>query len=99
PPPSSTPFPYTTLFRSLGDRGRPVAGEVPATVDLLDDLLRRARARAEHRVRHADQGDECRVRRLPVAVRLAAEDRGRLAAVHEADRKSTRLNSSHVSIS
>src|SRR5438067_6283843 len=67
-PPTSTLFPYTTLFRSrpvLYDRG--VAG--------LDDALRSGAGVARVAVRSG---------------RLPAGDR---------DRKSTRLNSSHVSIS
>src|SRR5438309_12037440 len=65
PPPRSTLFPYTTLFRSLPVQG----GVVPAPVQLV-------------------QG--------PVQHRLLPVGRGDPAAQ---DRKSTRLNSSHSSIS
>src|SRR5690348_18208404 len=78
PPPRSTLFPYTTLFRSgVGDRGRPdddPRGGTPAG-------RRRARSRTGRRLR-------------------AARPDGRAAGAHTGgDRKSTRLNSSHPSIS
>src|SRR5207253_8921275 len=77
PPPRSTLFPYTTLFRSTGSRAalraRPAA-----------DRRRRPRRR---------RGDPARRRR-------AHRGRsGRAAGGIAADRKSTRLNSSHVAIS
>src|SRR5690606_42125006 len=77
PPPRSTLFPYTTLFRS---RTRCNVGR-----ELADRPARRP-ARCRH-------GPDARVhpRRL--------SPRGRRRAVHRADRKSTRLNSSHVKIS
>src|SRR2546426_8187441 len=71
-PPRSTLFPYTTLFRSLGEHGR--ARRLAAA---------RVRARAD------PDGDRSRVARA--AARLG---RGR-----RVDRKSTRLNSSHLVIS
>src|SRR5690625_6703053 len=76
PPPSSTLFPYTTLFRSPGVR---------------EGLQRRRgeghrrRTRQDLRCRHADRD------RL-----LEGAERGEGPAE---DRKSTRLNSSHVAIS
>src|SRR5690349_23371112 len=69
-PPSSTLFPYTTLFRS--DRG---------LREQLGGVVRLHRAAVEHR--HVEQ-------RLDERVRVLRELR---------DRKSTRLNSSHVEIS
>src|SRR3712207_8322367 len=41
-PPRSTLFPYTTLFRSLGPRGRPVPYDLPSrlVLEARDDLLR-----------------------------------------------------------
>src|SRR5256712_5003263 len=71
------------VLAALGDRWRPMAGDVVAVVDFLQDVLRRARARIEDGVRHTDQGDQGGVRGLPVTVGLAAEDRRRLSAVHE----------------
>src|SRR5690348_18190420 len=87
PPPRSTLFPYTTLFRSVGAVGG-------------------VEAERRHRV-----GEEDRVHALgaaaPVLVgldleqgglRLRREPRDR-PGVRVGDRKSTRLNSSHPSIS
>src|SRR5207249_12337570 len=68
-PPTSTLFPYTTLFRSRRLRGR-AAGDRGGT------RCRRAGSRAQHDV------SGCRFHRC-----------------RSQDRKSTRLNSSHVSIS
>src|SRR5437868_7821469 len=79
-PPSSTLFPYTTLFRSqllqfalmsfaLGDRARPAAAALPRAAAHAFGASRARPRRRQHRL----SGDE--------------------------DRKSTRLNSSHVSIS
>src|SRR5438067_3965974 len=80
-PPSSTLFPYTTLFRSLAfvERGR-------ALVRLLG--LRQLRFRALDVRCLLDRRQVRRVGRAKL--REGARER---------DRKSTRLNSSHVSIS
>src|SRR5690606_41778720 len=90
PPPRSPPIPYPTLFRSLcgGGRGRhggrAVAGEGEQAVP------RRGEVAAVHRRRlqrgHGVAGGVEGVPRL-------------LLAVGQLDRKSTRLNSSHVKIS
>src|SRR5689334_24078990 len=69
PPPISTLFPYTTLFRSR---------------------------LARPRVHRADRHDRLHVR--PRRVGDPAEGPARTAG-HQRDRKSTRLNSSHSSIS
>src|SRR3712207_8240114 len=91
PPPRSTLFPYTTLFRS-----RQVLEQGAADAPSLA---------AGHDVGVADQGDVAH--RLDPhdaderAVRLVAPEldaRGDLG-VELADRKSTRLNSSHANIS
>src|SRR5437870_13309753 len=66
-PPSSTLFPYTTLFRSVGEE-------------------RPARARGEDRRRVGADAEERRMSEREAADVLR-------------DRKSTRLNSSHVAIS
>src|SRR5690606_40886812 len=92
-PPKSTPFPYTTLFRS----------------DKIQDLLRRVAhptGGIERRERLGRQHPLCRLREglaLPlelIEVVLCRERRqpDDLGADVE-DRKSTRLNSSHVKIS
>src|SRR5690606_39499063 len=83
-PPSSTLFPYTTLFRSR-----------PRT---RTDRRRRPRAlRSARRSRPARRGSvpACR---LPRPVRRARRT-SRTTAARTPDRKSTRLNSSHVKIS
>src|SRR4051794_41498966 len=64
PPPRSTLFPYTTLFRS--SRGQDVTEEAAGA---------------------------------PALQRAARQPQGRSVAAQGADRKSTRLNSSHPSIS
>src|SRR5699024_12676321 len=92
PPPSSPLFPYTTLFRSLPD---------------LSDL-----ARSCHRIQYGDTGSHFLkkfIRDLSVyrnfifllmVVRCPHHPVNDISVVcHEQDRKSTRLNSSHVSIS
>src|SRR5690606_40109926 len=96
-PPPSALFPYTTLFRSslrLGDRQRPLQGQVE---DLVDPL---------HRHDLDMVGDVGRNVRQILAVLFRDDDRGDAAAqrskqlfLEPADRKSTRLNSSHVKIS
>src|SRR5258705_3301306 len=85
-PPRSTLFPYTTLFRS----GLPVArrlrvGPFPPRPALVRDGGRRARRAAV-----PDEGSRDLLRRARLPRR--AQRRGR-------DRKSTRLNSSHLGIS
>src|SRR3712207_6863739 len=89
PPPRSTLFPYTTLFRSVLQRlprGRQHVGEEEEPVVRV-------------LVRHLDR-QEVGERDAEV-LRLAARDLAvELAVAEEAgDRKSTRLNSSHANIS
>src|SRR5699024_12300792 len=80
PPPRSTLFPYTTLFRSSTTTARPRA-RLPAR--------RRRRRRSGCRASRARRGTrQSRPRALPRGCRLVTPDR-----------KSTRLNSSHVSSS
>src|SRR5690625_5492153 len=75
PPPRSTLFPYTTLFRSQQHHGW--QQRVPVDVVLLEALL-------DPPVRIMAFGQ---LQRLPGAM------------IRTGDRKSTRLNSSHVAIS
>src|SRR5207253_10800255 len=96
-PPPTSPFPYTTLFRSANE----ALAQQP-----LDDPVERAGAQADGAARQL--GDLLHDR---VAVGLAVgerhqdvehrrrqrQERVRVAAGR--DRKSTRLNSSHVAIS
>src|SRR5207245_9631384 len=97
PPPPSTLFPYTTLFRSVVDQehagwaARPRQGGIGLGADGL------ARDRKGERERGAASG-------LAVHTDVATvspDDRvhHRQAQPRSADRKSTRLNSSHGSIS
>src|SRR5699024_11869990 len=87
PPPRSTLFPYTTLFRScahpsLEDPGGPVL----VTWGVVGACVRRHVCGHVGAV-HDEVGAD--------AVQVAVQGRGRVLQ----DRKSTRLNSSHVSIS
>src|SRR5437773_8743189 len=77
-PPTSTLFPYTTLFRSLGDRGGPGAAAASVWAAQGDG------GRAVQALHHPQAGGE--------------GHRGDGQARQE-DRKSTRLNSSHITIS
>src|SRR5438874_6901146 len=77
PPPRSTLFPYTTLFRSLSaveEHRLPAA----AQLELVED------------VEHLDLAEELEVHRACLH---------QVQVLNVLDRKSTRLNSSHVEIS
>src|SRR5690348_17718905 len=85
PPPTPTLFPYTTLFRS---HRAPDAERLVAVRTFLEDRgHERERRRGEQRGAEALDG-----------ARHHEPQRGLREAAHE-DRKSTRLNSSHPSIS
>src|SRR5690242_20790321 len=89
PPPRSTLFPYTTLFRSVlvgrEVRRHPVEYHPePGLVRCIDEALERRRL-AEPRRRRIEPGW------------LIAP--ARIERMLREDRKSTRLNSSHMSIS
>src|SRR5256885_11141572 len=85
-PPRSTLFPYTTLFRS--QQVEPPAG---SQLELLDEGAHRApRAREPLERRNVD---------LDVEVAAVRHDRPVLHGDEMLDRKSTRLNSSHLVIS
>src|SRR3712207_8644094 len=85
-PPRSTPFPYTTLFRSveLEERLSASADRLRATEAVLD--------------RRTDERDTARAD-LDRRTDELAETHRELATARERDRKSTRLNSSHANIS
>src|SRR5688572_32241196 len=85
-PPTSTLFPYTTLFRSLRDRvPHPPAQEQPAR---------------PHYFHHGDGGRDARLPGLRARCGgLHPVAGGAGGAAVEGDRKSTRLNSSHSQIS
>src|SRR5205814_7672832 len=87
-PPRSTLFPYTTLFRSRA---------------ALDARRRAAEARRRRRLHDAVDLDETAARLVVGVLRRLAEAQHRREAdvrpLHDRDRKSTRLNSSHLGIS
>src|SRR3712207_8916415 len=83
-PPRSTLFPYTTLFRS-----HPLFGGV-------NQRLRAGALRLDEAVAQHDQVDQTEPRGREIEEGLGW--RGHREAT-EADRKSTRLNSSHANIS
>src|SRR5256885_15964609 len=95
-PPRSTLFPYTTLFRSIEIRPPHTRGErvrVPAPA--VEEI---------HAADVRGGGELVEDRRVEAAVRGRTERADRGVPVdggvfHAADRKSTRLNSSHLVIS
>src|SRR5690606_41861996 len=95
-PPSATPFPYTTLFRSHGGNrgGTPEVREPPPFVPHALRLPRRPpHAARPHRPPLRPRPPTGRARRA----RAQPERTGRLRHGRAGrDRKSTRLNSSHV---
>src|SRR2546430_17523262 len=99
-PPRSTLSPYTTLFRSVPIE--PGGAFVPADPGGVRDLhgvgdpVRELHPPAHHPVGTAVRG----IRRAVDVVDLPGGfDRLRVRGRHHADRKSTRLNSSHSQIS
>src|SRR5690606_42023995 len=98
-PPAITSFPYTTLFRStvvgIGDVVG-VHGEGLAHAHLADDLARHEVEARDHVGAEAiDEGEGAVAAFLGHEDHVAAE---RLDELGRQDRKSTRLNSSHVKI-
>src|SRR5439155_22731645 len=92
PPPRSTLFPYTTLFRSSRRLDRELAVDLRRRdlgVDRPEPVAHLQRGRLLHRHPHRQGQPE---RELESGV-------GAARAVGVRDRKSTRLNSSHVAIS
>src|SRR5205814_8440155 len=92
PPPRSTLFPYTTLFRS----GSPHQGD-PRRVGAASAVS----APAARGLRHVPwrRGRYGRHRSTTLAGARASAGRRRLFERRNRDRKSTRLNSSHLGIS
>src|SRR3712207_7487075 len=84
-PPRSTLFPYTTLFRS------PVAPDAAEALFRVVDAAYEKRSIALTSNIHPAGFDEL----MPKTLATATVDR----LLHHADRKSTRLNSSHANIS
>src|SRR5437899_6511620 len=87
-PPRSTLFPYTTLFRSsVGHRWNP-----EAAAELAVERAMSGAAGANETGRR-DGGAP------PAILRLRVRGQAGLCQRHNQDRKSTRLNSSHLGIS
>src|SRR5207253_10825053 len=96
PPPRSTLFPYTTLFRSL-DGALDLLQQGLAVERLLDELDG-PRLHRPDRHRHVGVGgDEDHRHRLAAGGQVLEQVEP--AGARHPDRKSTRLNSSHVAIS
>src|SRR3712207_7656643 len=94
-PPRSTLFPYTTLFRSRAPVGDAVAAVDEARlVQPHERLENRVGVLLVHRVPQAAP-----VYRRSEAFKLPEDQGARLQGEFPADRKSTRLNSSHANIS
>src|SRR5207248_7638190 len=92
PPPTATLFPYTTLFRSRDQRHEPEQRMLLGAGDPHHayGLVHGQRDAPDRRLMH-----RAVVLVGPRSVREQPRDRG----LHFADRKSTRLNSSHRTIS
>src|SRR5207249_7755779 len=96
PHPRSTLFPYTTLFRSFANNGD-VTPPTKLPTFFFGVRIARIRINPKHDI-DLIPGDVHPLAQRPDAV-ARARPVGGLQAVMELDRKSTRLNSSHVSIS
>src|SRR5205814_6446394 len=95
PPPTSALFPYTTLFRSHGDLGVDRVGQGLGDAGTRDRQDLDASTALDQR-RNGIGSDQ---RDSPRAARGDREDSAVVFEQHERDRKSTRLNSSHLGIS
>src|SRR3712207_7492892 len=85
PPPRSPLFPYTTLFHSTAGRGSRAGGSI-------DEVHPPNRSRDMQRITQVDSFTDKPFAGNPAGVCV-------MEAQREEDRKSTRLNSSHVNIS
>src|SRR5258708_8185139 len=94
-PPRSTLFPYTTLFRS-GHLGVEAAVQQLVGADVDAHAQVQSLAEPARRLGHGLANDPVAQRPLQVAARHEGQELARRA---QADRKSTRLNSSHQIIS
>src|SRR5699024_11993488 len=97
PQPSPTPFPYTTLFRSIRNNA------LKYSVSAMCDVLNIPRSTYYY---HANLDNKCTLKREDEEIskeiaRIFKESRNNYGTrkIKKEDRKSTRLNSSHVSIS
>src|SRR5690606_39969739 len=94
--PTSPPLPYTTLFRSQVERRRHLGPAPVRRGDWRGSVRRRALAQAGAALE--GQGDQL-VDELGIGDARGGPDLGIHGEGREPDRKSTRLNSSHVKIS
>src|SRR3712207_8843290 len=94
-PPRSTLFPYTTLFRSLGEHAALAVEDAGGQVPRLADAGAEGGADQRERL-FLDHRDEAVPHHLLVDV---DQEGGHLRSVRGLDRKSTRLKSSHANIS
>src|SRR5690606_42128562 len=92
--PSSTLLPYTTLFRSGAELGVVAELDTRRSITVLKDGDRKLVEIAEDRVKGTVYGTE-----PPKVVRWREVEAELLEGDAKLDRKSTRLNSSHVKIS
>src|SRR5207249_11323777 len=90
-PPASALFPYTTLFRSLAVVGRCSPHNPCHERDYI--------ANSKHLARRISYCAPCEPASAPRLRRMARRVRRARLPPSPSDRKSTRLNSSHVSIS
>src|SRR5262245_62327010 len=87
-PPRSTLFPYTTLFRSVAAY-RGMSSELPRLAAIVKDVFN------FHFARGQELSTQQNWEQATAEFRLA----GKIAPDSKEDRKSTRLNSSHLGIS
>src|SRR3712207_7783881 len=93
-PPRSTLFPYTTLFRSLGE---PVVGFVPSDYQVAVSSINLGQPLVE-----SNQASRIATEIRRIAAVITGEPvnmEEQQAERRNLDRKSTRLNSSHANIS
>src|SRR5690606_40944264 len=98
PPPSSTLFPYTTLFRSAAPCGQAVNGLVPSGTRTIVPSGTPSSCYREPKPR-STTCTTTENRALNLESNKDSNLEERRTAVETLDRKSTRLNSSHVKIS
>src|SRR5205085_11711783 len=98
PPPHSTLFPYTTLFRSALHTHQLEARDAGDEEVHRDQRSPRVEAARHHGRRTEEGGRECGQEELRARRRIGGARRPGIEDARE-DRKSTRLNSSHSQIS
>src|SRR5207249_9179893 len=94
PPPPSTLFPYTTLFRSYSVSYLPSSGDQFSSLTTITQQVK------PEKFNNYELGIKWDIHRdLSVTTAVYRLDRTNTRSTDPKDRKSTRLNSSHVSIS